>query len=184
MSRLIDLTEQKFNRLTVIERAISPNKDTMSYWLCHCDCGNIIVVQSGKLRSSHTRSCGCLQKERVSLSIGEASFNAKVRWYKKAAKQKGREWRLSKEEVRSIIIQQCHYCGAIPTKGVSPRSSRKDEFVSNGIDRVDNNLGYILDNCVPCCEICNKMKRMMTAEYFHSHINRIYNHFYKDREIS
>jgi hypothetical protein len=38
----------------------------------------------------------------------------------------------------------CHYCG--------------DEIQGVGIDRVNSNLGYSEDNCVPCCQICNEMK--------------------------
>ena len=49
MSRLIDLTNQKFNRLTVIERDTEyektiKNKD--AYWKCKCDCGNYKTVSS------------------------------------------------------------------------------------------------------------------------------------------
>lgn len=35
-------------------------------WRCQCECGNEIVVRGDSLRSGHTKSCGCLQKEKVS----------------------------------------------------------------------------------------------------------------------
>lgn len=57
---VIDLTGQKFNHLTVIERNGS-NKFGEAQWLCKCDCGNpnLISVLSSNLRSGHTQSCGC-----------------------------------------------------------------------------------------------------------------------------
>ena len=62
MSKLIDLTEKKFNRLTVIKRAEN-TKNGAARWLCKCDCGNTnhIIVTSRNLISGHTKSCGCLQ---------------------------------------------------------------------------------------------------------------------------
>lgn len=56
-----DLTGERFGRLTVIERL--PNS---SQWKCLCDCGNIIITNTNHLNQGHTRSCGCLQKDRAS----------------------------------------------------------------------------------------------------------------------
>lgn len=69
MSAFIDLTGQKFGRLTVIERVqnyISPQNRQEARWLCKCDCGNTDIVRSSSLRSGHIQSCGCLQKEKSS----------------------------------------------------------------------------------------------------------------------
>lgn len=63
MGKAIDLTGQKFGRLTVIERDVS-RKGT--YWICKCDCGTITSVASQKLRNGHTKSCGCLVRETMS----------------------------------------------------------------------------------------------------------------------
>lgn len=52
---------QRFNRLEVIEFAYSLNQER--FWKCRCDCGNFAIVPTGKLRISHTKSCGCLNKE-------------------------------------------------------------------------------------------------------------------------
>ena len=54
----IDLTGQTFGRLTVIKR--SP---TSAKWLCQCECGNVTEVTTTHLKSGHTKSCGCLQKD-------------------------------------------------------------------------------------------------------------------------
>lgn len=66
MGQFIDLTGQRFGRLTVIERAktrISPNGRHRTMWLSRCECGKTVEVVSDKLRSGRTQSCGCLNTE-------------------------------------------------------------------------------------------------------------------------
>lgn len=65
MSKFIDLTGQKFGRLTVIDRA-SINKHGKPAWNCICDCGMSAVVLGRNLKGGYTRSCGCLHKEVMS----------------------------------------------------------------------------------------------------------------------
>lgn len=61
-NHLMDLTGQKYGRLTVIERDFS--KKTTA-WKCKCDCGNYTIVTTRNLRQKgySTKSCGCLNKE-------------------------------------------------------------------------------------------------------------------------
>lgn len=69
ISKIIDLTNQKFGKLTVVEKTTNPNsKKKRTYWLCQCECGNIVTLNKNYVQSGHTKSCGCLQKEAVSLS--------------------------------------------------------------------------------------------------------------------
>jgi len=57
-----NLVGQTFNRLTVIKW---DHKKGHNFWLCLCACGNEVVVDQSKLKSGHTKSCGCLKKERL-----------------------------------------------------------------------------------------------------------------------
>lgn len=66
MPKLIDLTGQRFGRLTVLERA-EKNKGGAAAWVCQCDCGNQTIVASNHLRDGHTQSCGCIKREKVGL---------------------------------------------------------------------------------------------------------------------
>lgn len=63
-STVINLTGQRFNRLTVIERDIS-KKSKKAYWHCLCDCGKMHSTLGTTLRSGMTKSCGCLGKENI-----------------------------------------------------------------------------------------------------------------------
>lgn len=57
MSRLIDLTGQRFGMLTVLRRAESRNGKVC--WTCRCECGSTIEVSGNNLKRGHTVSCGC-----------------------------------------------------------------------------------------------------------------------------
>ena len=63
MAKAIDLTGQKFGKLTVIKRGDNIGRE--SGWLCKCNCGNpeLKLIRSHHLRYGFTESCGCLQKE-------------------------------------------------------------------------------------------------------------------------
>lgn len=62
MGKTIDLTGQKFGRLTALN-IVGKNYDRSYLWLCDCECGKQVVVSSYGLRKGTTKSCGCLQKE-------------------------------------------------------------------------------------------------------------------------
>lgn len=61
-----------------------------------------------------------------------------------------------------MTSQPCYYCGDVKNY--------------NGIDRVDSSKGYILNNCVPCCEICNKMKLNYTVDSWILHMKKVIEH--------
>lgn len=57
----IDLTGQRFGRLTVV--GVHDIRNQQVRWLCRCDCGGEAIANSAHLRSGHTRSCGCIRRE-------------------------------------------------------------------------------------------------------------------------
>lgn len=63
MSRVKDLTGQRFGRLTVIKRVPNKPYSEQACWECLCDCGNTITTVGYSLRSGQTNSCGCYYKE-------------------------------------------------------------------------------------------------------------------------
>ena len=65
MSKLIDLTNQKFNRLTVLHKDTERKTNSGSYWICQCDCGKIKSVKSSSLRRGEILSCGCYRNEKT-----------------------------------------------------------------------------------------------------------------------
>ena len=73
MSAFKDLTGQKFNRLTVLELG-ERNSSGQIQWKCRCDCGNIVLVTTTYLKTGHTKSCGCLNREKASNRLQTEKF--------------------------------------------------------------------------------------------------------------
>lgn len=173
---------QKFGRLTVIQRE-GINKWGAITWLCECECGNRVVKRGDSLRSDRTKSCGCFQRERSSeansLPVGEGAFNQILTVMKYRAKRQKHEWQLTKEQACVLLQQPCYYCGTEPNQGSRLSSTHNGAFIYNGLDRVDNSKGYIIDNVVSCCKICNVAKNTQTLEEFKAWLRRAYEHFAK-----
>jgi hypothetical protein len=97
--------------------------------------------------------------------------------YKSRSQRKGIAFDLTEDQFARIAAQNCFYCDAVPTRVYSQRNSRTYKITRvrrNGIDRVDNFLGYTIDNCVPCCAACNRMKLDVSLEDFFMRVSRIY----------
>lgn len=58
MGKMIDLMNQRFGKLLVVENA-GKLDGRRYFWKCKCDCGNVVTVEGSKLRSGNTKSCGC-----------------------------------------------------------------------------------------------------------------------------
>lgn len=65
MGGFIDLTGQKFGRLTVLERSFNGRNGRGTAWLCKCECGIYLISYTKVLRSRNTQSCGCLHREQL-----------------------------------------------------------------------------------------------------------------------
>jgi hypothetical protein len=66
MSKLLDITGQRFGRLIAIEIAHKEKRPAGSsriFWHCLCDCGRENVVAGEKLKNGHSKSCGCISRE-------------------------------------------------------------------------------------------------------------------------
>ena len=180
--KAIDLAGQVFDRWTVIQRG-EDGKGRQVRWLCRCECGTEKLVIGATLKNGTSKSCGCVTRERMSrtqrLEFGEASFNHLYRRYKRKARSRNLEWRLSKQEVRYLTKQRCFYCNALPT-AITLRPGVNGDYTYNGIDRVDNSLGYIPDNAVPCCRNCNLAKRDMDVTTFVAWVKRAYQNMASD----
>jgi hypothetical protein len=78
-------------------------------------------------------------------------------------KDAARTMNLTDIQIYNFMIQECYYCG-IQSEWPAGR---------NGIDRIDSNKDYSVDNCVSCCIICNRAKSDKTVEEFMEWVQRI-----------
>lgn len=141
----IDITGQRFGRLTVIEYAGKTSR-YISLWRCRCDCGREKVVSRKNLIGGGTRSCGCLFKDRQ--QHGEAVRGSRSKLY----------------NIWVSMRQRCHNPNSpawkwYGEKGISvcPEWEDYDKFhewaLSSGyveglsIDRIDSDGDYEPSNC-------------------------------------
>lgn len=124
------------------------------------------------------RCSDCKRISRLKEHIGERYVFKRVKW---DAKKAGRSFNLSFEWFKEIIHQPCHYCNRKDTNKVNVASKIPGEFLLtdfryNGIDRVDNAVGYEEDNCIPCCVVCNRAKNSMPYDEFMEYIRSLVNY--------
>lgn len=147
-----DITGKTFNRLTVI-KYLHSDKHYNSYWLCECECGNETVVTANRLRSGHTKSCGCYMKERSKEECIKRNFKhglRKTRLY--------RIWCNMKERCNNT--NHPDYKRWYGCRGITVCDEWRNDFkafydwsMANGygddltIDRINNDGNYEPSNC-------------------------------------
>lgn len=143
MGRFIDLTGQKFDHLTVINRGEThrqPNGKTTIYWICECDCKDktIVSVRGDSLKNGSIRSCGCLQKEIVSQISKGNKHKKKYNTYDLSGEYgigyttKGEEFYFDLEDYDKIK----DYCWHIDPKGYVVCASSNGKRVTLYFQRV------------------------------------------------
>lgn len=173
---LVDMMEgQVFGKLTVLHRALVTQGKKIKY-VCRCHCGNETVVQKDNLKSGHTISCGCergrTRGKQLLLPYGLSAKRDLYRKYKDSATRREYVFDLDFDTFIEITSKNCYYCGRKPST-VAKRAKSVGYYVHNGVDRLDNTKGYIFDNCVPCCTVCNRAKGNMTYLDFIQWINAL-----------
>lgn len=147
MGKFIDLTGQKFGRLTVIERVedyISPSGYKKIRWLCQCECGNTTAVEASSLRTGHVKSCGCIVNNKNGLY--------KTTLYKKLKGMKERCYRKYNDSYKNYGARGIKICdewldknnGFLNFYNWAINNGYKDGL---SIDRINVNGNYEPNNC-------------------------------------
>ena len=173
-----DFIGYKVGSLTVIkfleEKRLESGKRYDHYYLCRCTCGRYgpfirRVLKSKPVVTSNTICCTECRKERLKGNrvaikydndldrhIGIVYSN-----YKSKCNKKKWKFDLSFNEFKDLVLKECWYCGLKPNNHrklkIGPKSYSRENL--SGIDRIDSTIGYIVNNCRPCCEGCNLAKR-------------------------
>lgn len=182
MSKFIDLTGQRFGKLTVVKEAF---RDKGVHWICMCDCGNQATVLGTSLRTGHTTSCSCgrfdgaLKTAKKLLSNDPRTTSARnvFNGYK--------DGNLTFEQFVYLTQTPCYYCGNLPEnsnvynryrhrKSTVLTDIPSGDFYYNGLDRIDNSRSHDLDNVVPCCKWCNSAKMGRSLTEFEAWLERAY----------
>lgn len=170
-----DVTGETRNKLTFISY-FGKNNHKNNTWRVKCDCGKEIIAEFSDVNTGRIKSCGCLKTEKAretnSLAFGEASFNQVYRYYKSSAKQRGLTFELTKERFKTLTQMNCYYCNSEP-ENTKMNIYNNGHYVYNGLDRVNNDLGYTENNVLPCCKTCNFAKRGLSITEFKLWIQKL-----------
>jgi len=180
LMRRDNLLDKKFGMLTVFS-FVEKQHGGIS-WLCTCDCGNDKIVSASgcDLKKGKTKSCGCFRRKR--LAFGENAFNRLYHTYKKKAWKKNFEFDFTKKEFKEITKKNCFYCGIEPKQSAGPTIKGFGYYLYNGIDRLNNSIGYTKENSVPCCGQCNVAKNDYSKDSFFDWIKRVNNNLFGDEK--
>lgn len=141
-----DLTGMIFGRLTVLGYAGKNKGNRSGYWNCRCVCGQHSKVSSAPLKSGHTQSCGCLQKERSSSATTTHGSTANGQ-----STAEFRAWIGMKKRCLNPNYRQYHDYGG---RGISVHPDWINNFASflehvgprptanHSLDRIDNSKCY------------------------------------------
>ena len=150
IGKFIDLTGQRFGRLTVIGRTddyVSPKGHKLVRWLCECDCGNKSCVTTSSLKKGESKSCGCLNRE-ISRKRLLTHGDSEARLY--------HIWRRMKDRCNTETDKNYHHYGG---RGISVCQEWDDyvvfkEWALNSgyneqltIDRINVDGNYEPSNC-------------------------------------
>lgn len=189
-----DLTGTRHGRLTFLGIDLLKTKTKEIFWNAICDCGKYTSVQAGNIRKiGGIRSCGCYKQERIRAARGpsrhriddtERGLRHVFYSYTKNARVANREFTLSKDEFRVLILSPCYYCGRLPSNSYNfTRKMRKTvllyKCIYGGIDRKEQNGGYTSENVVPCCKDCNYAKHTKSHDEFLDLITKIYRNLFE-----
>jgi hypothetical protein len=190
---------EKVERLTILRKTVRRGPSGQAYYECKCECGKIIETLGTGVRYGNTISCGCYNEELLQkahrLNLGECSLNNLEHMCRGNAKKrrgkKGIPYKLTTEQFRFLIKQNCYWCGEKPKPwnvyykldGTRTKTGKhvEEEWASlqwvsvNGIDRLNSDLGYTLENCIPCCFPCNEMKMGKSEKEFIELMEKILN---------
>ena len=141
----------KYGKLTVLEeyREVKSGRNRI-YLKCKCECGTVTSVVKDKIRSGHTKSCGCLRKEKkpthgmrwtrfykIWQGIKERCHNENNQAYKDYG---GRGIKVCERWQSFENFRDDMYDGYL--KHVEEHGEQQ-----TSIDRIDNDGNYMQSNC-------------------------------------
>lgn len=166
-----DRKRDKNKRDVVLEKNNANNKVALSTKFCTSCCKELSVDNFIGELSLFTKTCKVcrtdnkLQDSRRDREHRNSTVRNNIipqfRTYIKGANERKLEFNLTIQEYASLVKKPCCYCGTIQERGF------------NGLDRKDSSIGYSIENCESCCQICNYMKGPLSVGVFIKRIEHI-----------
>ncbi len=157
---------------------------TGSYFL-RCECGKEWKAGAAYLKRKELvlvkyGFCGCKEcfnfKKRKQIESTETlNYKPVITYFKHQASRRKKEITLTDTEIIKLFQSECFYCGETNSNKRPTSGMKNNRIVShNGIDRLNNDLGYTKENSVSCCKLCNYCKHSLNYNEFINRITKIY----------
>lgn len=141
MGRL-KLSGARFGRL-VVRESTSLRDNGKIVWECLCDCGSVVFLNTTRLNTGNTKSCGCLRAEGNRKTHGGRSLPEYGIWRHMLSRCENKNLPAYKDYGgRGIGVCQRWHDFALFLEDMGRRPS-----VRHSIDRIDNSRGYEPGNC-------------------------------------
>lgn len=176
---------EQYGAYKVVEETRAPNnakrltgKDSyITLWKCvNIHTGKVIFSRGSELHHLAERAAKKFEEQ------SQRGFrNFLYGSTKRNARKRKHGFYLTFSEFNEIISKPCHYCGEEPREMTPEMTKNRGDIHQppiryNGIDRIDPQGDYSVENCVPCCPICNYMKHVQKYDDFMAHVAKIYHH--------
>jgi len=129
-------------------------------------CGEVKSIDKFHKNGRRGRHYICAICRNIKRKSWDKSWTAKperlYKEYKRGAKKRNLSFEISEKDFNLYKDSSCNYCGI-----------KLDRI---RLDRVDNDIGYRVDNVVPCCPPCNFLKHTLGKDDFLEHIFKIYHY--------
>lgn len=171
---------QIFGHLTALRFSHRGGALRVPYFWFRCSCGNEKLLNGYRVAAGRTKSCGCIRSKHIHemnalkrLPEGEGAVRALFVRYRCRSKDRKFEFVLSPEEFSALVKSPCAYCGKVRELSINKAHPK---VRLNGLDRLDSSVGYLPENVVACCKLCNQAKNNMTVDAFKSWIREVAEH--------
>lgn len=156
-----ELTNKKFGLLTVIG-SLGTDKHQKMLWSCQCKCGNKHQTTTGDLTSGKVKSCGCLRHRPYNF---RGYKDIGIRYWKDIQTKCSRGKRqiffeLTIEQAWNLFVKQKKKC-ALTGLDLNFGKNR-----TASLDRIDSNIGYVIDNVQWVHKDINRMKNSFQQQHF------------------
>ena len=144
-SRFKDISGLKFGRL--MAESFAFKRGIKLFWNCLCECGNHVILPIGNISNGHTKSCGCLNVDRI------IERNTKHGLWKSSEFS---SWMSAKDRCFNPAEQSYKHYGG---RGITMCDRWKNSFAAffedmgqkptpnHTLDRIDNDGHYQPGNC-------------------------------------
>lgn len=143
--------------------------------LAQCFCGKVKQVRGRSIKDNTSKHCGCKKgeklRDRQRIPGTNSALRAIFSLYRGKSKRQNKLWELDIHTFKNITSLNCFYCDLPPS---NKSIKHKYTYYYNGIDRLDNDKGYILTNIVPCCYHCNTLKGGITKNMIYKLYKKLY----------